>query len=105
MKRETGINASILTAPVTEMDKYAVVIFRLIAPAGRDRFKETGGGVAFLPDPRPDTWQSQVAELVRLHFKHPLGPCVEVGVATLDRAMIERHCQRHGDLFWQGGDC
>lgn len=86
------------------MDKFAVVLFRLIAPAAGGRFQETGGGVAFFPEPRPEAWQAVVADLVRAHFTHPLGPCVEVGVATLDRVQLERHCQRHGAIFWQGGD-
>ncbi|HEY3109867.1 MAG TPA: hypothetical protein VGL23_13990 [Chloroflexota bacterium] len=86
------------------MNKYAVVLFRLIAPAADGRFQETGGGVVFFPEPRPESWHVQVAELVGAHFRHPLGPCVEVGVATLDRSQLERHCRRHGDLFWQGGD-
>ena len=86
------------------MNKYAVVLFRLIAPAAGGRFRETGGGVVFFPEPRPESWHRQVADLVGARFKHPLGPCVEVGVATLDTAQLERHCQRHGDLLWQGGD-
>ena len=86
------------------MSKFYVVVFRLIAPDRKGRFVETGGGVAFLPDPRPETWHSLVAALVAAHFKHPLGPCVELGYATLDTTMLERHCQRHGDVYWQGGD-
>ena len=86
------------------MERYTVVLFRLIAPASGGLFQETGGGVVFIPDPRPESWQPMVAGLVRKRFKHALGPCVEVGSATLDRAMLERHCQRHGDFFWQGGD-
>jgi hypothetical protein len=86
------------------VEKYAVVIFRLIAPGAGGRFQETGGGVVFLPEPRPEGWHRQVAELVGARFKHPIGPCVEVGVATLDPAQLERHCQRYGELFWQGGD-
>jgi hypothetical protein len=86
------------------VEKYAVVLFRLIAPAAGGRFQETGGGVVFLPEPRPESWQRQVADLVSAHFRHPLGPCVEVGVATLDPAQLERHCQLHRGLYWQGGD-
>ena len=86
------------------MNKFAVVLFRLIAPAGDGRFRETGGGVVFLAEPRPEVWHGQVSDLDAAHFAHPLGPLVEVGVATLDVAQLERHCQRHGELFWQGGD-
>ena len=66
--------------------------------------RETGGGVVIMADPRPEDWHAQVAALVKKHFKHPLGPCVEVGYAMLDRAQLERHCQRDGELYWQGGD-
>jgi hypothetical protein len=64
------------------VNKYAVVLFR----------------------PRSESWHRQIAALVEANFKHPLGPCVEVGVATLDSGLLERHCQRHGEVFWQGGD-
>ena len=80
------------------------MLFRLIAPAPGGKFQETGGGVAFFPEPRPEAWQALVADLVRAHFKHPLGPCVELGIATLDRSLLERHAQRRGQFFWQGGD-
>ena len=81
------------------MAKFYVVVFRLFSGT-----RETGGGVVFLPEGRGDDWYRLVADLVERHFKHPLGPCVEVGFATLDRALLERHCQRHGELYWQGGD-
>ena len=81
------------------MAKFYVVLFRLFQDT-----KETGGGVVFVPEGHGERWYAEVAELARQQFKHPLGPCVEVGFATLDQAMLERHCQRHGDLFWQGGD-
>jgi hypothetical protein len=80
------------------------VLFRLIAPAEGGRFKETGGGVVFFPEPRPESWHGQLSDLVEARFKHRLGPCVEVGVATLDPTQLEQHCQRHGELYWQGGD-
>lgn len=81
------------------MAKFYVVLFRLFHGT-----KETGGGVVFLPEGRGDDWYPRVAELARAHFKHPLGPCVEVGFANLDVGLLERHCQRFGDLYWQGGD-
>jgi hypothetical protein len=87
---------------VSDVSKFYVVLFRLFE--GGDRFRETGGGVVFVPEGMTEAWQSEVARLVAANFRHPLGPCIEVGFATLDRAMLERHCQRHGDLFWQGGD-
>ena len=83
------------------MAKFYVVVFRLFEPGS---LRETGGGVVFVPEPRPENWHSLVAQLVQKHFEHPLGPCVEVGFATLDTAQLERHCQRHGDFYWQGGD-
>lgn len=86
------------------MEKYRVVVFRLLAPATRQQVRETGGGVVFLPEPRPENWHALVAALVERHFKALLGPCIELGFATLDPALLERHCQREGDLFWQGGD-
>ena len=91
-------------AILTPVDRYAVVLFRLIAPEPSGRFRETGGGVVFMPEPRPEAWHAEVVALVGAHFEHPIGPCVEVGVATLDRGQLERHCRRHGELFWQGGD-
>ena len=81
-----------------------MVLFRLISPERSGRFQETGGGVVFMPEPRPESWHAEVVALVEARFRHRLGPCVEVGVATLDRIQLERHCQRHGDFFWQGGD-
>jgi hypothetical protein len=86
----------------SNVSKFYVVVFRLFE--GGSRFRETGGGVVFVPEGMTEVWQSAVAALVSAHFKHPLGPCVEVGFASLDPALLERHCQRHGELYWQGGD-
>jgi hypothetical protein len=84
------------------VSKFYVVLFRLFE--GGDRFRETGGGVVFVPEGRTEAWQSAVAALVKANFRHPLGPCVELGFATLDKGLLERHCQRYGELYWQGGD-
>jgi hypothetical protein len=86
------------------MERYAVVLFRLIESTRGAAVRETGGGVVFVPEPRPENLPGLVAALAARHFRHPLGPVVEIGYATLDRAQLERHCQRDGGLFWQGGD-
>jgi len=86
------------------VERYAIVLFRLIEPGRGPAVRETGGGVVFLAEPRPENWPSLVAALARRHFKHPIGPLVEIGYATLDRSLLERHCQRDGGLLWQGGD-
>jgi len=86
------------------VERYVIVLFRLIEPGRGAAVRETGGGVVFVPEPRPENWPWLVAGLAGRHFKHPLGPVVEIGYATLDRSLLERHCQRDGELFWQGGD-
>ena len=80
------------------------MVFRLIEPGRGPAVRETGGGVVFIPDPKPEDWHARVAALVKRRFRHPLGLAQELGVATLDRASVERHCQSEGDFFWQGGD-
>jgi hypothetical protein len=86
------------------MERYVVVLFRLIESTRGAAARETGGGVVFVPEPRPENLPTLVAGLAGRHFSHPLGPVVEIGYATLDSSLLERHCQRDGRLFWQGGD-
>jgi hypothetical protein len=86
------------------VERFLIVLFRLIEPGPGASVRETGGGVVFVPEPRPENWSALVAGLVERRFRHPVGPIVEVGYATLDRSLLERHCQRDGELFWQGGD-
>jgi hypothetical protein len=86
------------------MERFSIVLFRLIEPGRGVAARETGGGVVFVADPRPEDWHGQLSRLVSRRFRHALGPVVEAGFATLERATLERHCQRDGDLYWQGGD-
>ena len=86
------------------MERFSIVVFRLIEPGRGAAVRETGGGVVFVADPRPEDWHAQVARLVSRHFRHTLGPVVEIGFGSFDRDALGRHCQREGDFFWQGGD-
>ncbi len=94
------------------LKRFAVVAFRTITapagprprPAGEARVEERGGGVCFVPIEERATWPSLVAQLVREHFRRPLGQVVEVGIASLDEETLATVCRRFGAAFWQGGD-
>lgn len=86
------------------MERFSIAVFRLIERDRTGVYFETGGGIVFMPEPRPDDWHGMVLDLAGKAFRHPLGPCIEVGYAMLDRATLERHCRQHGPFFWQGGD-
>ena len=94
------------------LKRFAVVAFRTIAaPAGprqassrEARVEERGGGVCFVPIEERATWPTLVANLVREHFRRPIGQTVEVGIASLDEETLATVCRRYGVAYWQGGD-
>lgn len=86
------------------MSRYYVIVFRVIVAERDGRFREAGGGAAFFPEPRPDGWHALIAAMVAARFRRTLGPCVEVGYATLDAGLLELHCQRELEFYWQGGE-
>lgn len=86
------------------MERFVVVAFRTMAATG-DHYEERGGGIAFFPIDTPaDAWQGTVGALVHAHFRNILGPVVQLGIASLDRDILTRHCREFQDCFWQGGD-
>ena len=72
-------------------------------PIWDDQVQPRGGGVAFLPLESTE-WPTVIAAIVREHFHHPTVRSAEVGIATLDDAVLARFCHRFGDVYWQGGD-
>ena len=86
------------------MERFSIVVFRLIEPGRGLAVRETGGGVVFVPDPKPEDWHARVTALAKRHFRHPVGPVVEIGFGSFDREALARHCQEDGGLYWQGGD-
>jgi hypothetical protein len=85
------------------MERYRVVAFETVFPIWDDHVERRGGGVAFFALDVGD-WSERVAELVRLRFLHGTVRSAEIGVATLDPAVLEQFCQRLPGGFWQGGD-
>jgi hypothetical protein len=74
-----------------------------MAPVGNE-YEERGGGIAFFPVDQTANWDVIVASLAREHFRHPLGPAVQLGIATLDTETLARQCRSFGGCFWQGGE-
>lgn len=86
------------------LKRFSVVAFQTIYSSGRDHVEERGGGVCFIPIEDRTGWPSMVEQLVRQHFRRPLGRSLEVGVASLDEDILATICRRSGDAYWQGGD-
>lgn len=86
------------------LKRYSVVIFQTIQTVGRDRVAERGGGVCFVPIDERASWPVRLAEIVREHFRRPLGRSVEVGLAQLDEDVLASVCHRSGTIYWQGAD-
>ncbi len=85
------------------MQRYRVVAFETVFPIWDDQVARRGGGIAFCPIEAND-WSATVLTLVRKHFHHHTVRTAEVGIATLDEAVLSQFCQRDGEVFWQGGD-
>ncbi len=85
------------------MQRYRVVAFETLFTIWADQVVPRGGGIAFFPLDVVD-WSSAVIEIARAHFHHHTVRSAEVGVATLDPAMLEKFCRRFDGAFWQGGD-
>lgn len=74
-----------------------------MAPEG-NHYAERGGGLAFFPVDAAADWQGVVDALARAHFRNILGPVVQLGVANLDRDLLDRHCRLFHGCYWQGGE-
>ena len=85
------------------LERYRVVAFQTVFPIWDDQVEPRGGGVAFLPFDLSD-WPSVIAAIVHQHFHHKTVRSAEIGMATLDPAVLGRYCQRFENVFWQGGD-
>lgn len=87
------------------MKRFTVVVFETVCPLFGDKLLPKGGGVCFFADEQRADWQGVVARLAREHLLWDVGRAVEAGVATLDEALLERHCHKMGEgIYWQGGD-
>lgn len=86
------------------MRRFAVVVFQTVYYLWGDQAEAKGGGVCFFPLEERAHWQQVVGEIVQKNFYCRLGKAVEVGVATLDEAMLLSHCQNYQGVYWQGGD-
>ncbi|MBM4417179.1 MAG: hypothetical protein FJ033_02500 [Chloroflexi bacterium] len=86
------------------MERFAIVLFRLIAPDGNGGFLDVGGGVVLLAEPRPENWHMRFSAIARKRFRRILGACVESGYATLNRGLVESYCHFEEGIFWQGGE-
>jgi len=85
------------------VERYRVVVFETVFPIWADQVQSRGGGVAFFPLETSD-WSSAVAAIVQEHFHHRIVRSAEVGISTLDEAVLGQFCHRYADAFWQGGD-
>ncbi len=86
------------------LKRFAVIAFQTIHSPQRGRVEESGGGICFVPiDERADG-PLALERIAREHFHRPLGRSVEVGIASLDEALLGGICHRSGDVYWHGGD-
>jgi hypothetical protein len=85
------------------VQRYRVVAFETVFPIWGDQVQPRGGGVAFFPLDAPD-WPSAISAIVRAHFHHQTVRTAELGISTLDEAVLDQFCHRHADVYWQGGD-
>lgn len=85
------------------MQRYRVVAFETLFHIWADQVEPRGGGVAFFPLDVTD-WSSIVSAIARDHFHQQTVRSAELGIATLDEAMLEKYCHRYQSAYWQGGD-
>src|SRR3990172_459743 len=87
------------------IQRFTVVLFETVCPLFADKTLPKGGGVCFIADDQRGDWQRVVARIAQQHLQWDLGRCVEVGVATLDEALLAAHSHKVSDgIYWQGGD-
>ncbi len=85
------------------MERFVVVTFQTMAAVG-DAYEERGGGIVFFPVDDATDLDRVVAAICRAHFKHTLGPVVQIGLASLDASRLRDHCRAFQSCFWQGGE-
>ncbi len=85
------------------MQRYRVVAFETLFAIWADQVVARGGGIAFFPLDVVN-WSSVVTEIARTHFHHHTVRSAEIGIATLDEALLEKFCHRFKNAYWQGGD-
>lgn len=87
------------------MKRFAVVVFSTVCPLYAGRAQQKGGGVCFLSDERRADWPAIVSRIAGENLIWDVGRSVEIGVATLDEALLEAHCHKLDEgVYWQGGD-
>ena len=88
----------------TGLRRYAVIAFQTIASQPAGHVEERGGGICFVPVEDRAEWPAAVESIVREYFRRPQGRSLEIGIASLDEALLAAICHRLGRVYWQGGD-
>ena len=86
------------------MKRFSVISFQTVIALWSGRVEEKGSGILFVPVDERSDWPTFLNEIIEHHFRHPLGRTIELGIALLDEDLLDRHCHRHRNTYWQGGD-